>query len=183
MSKNISAKTRKGETVELKDKTPKFETSKKDKPKGIGPFTVVVDVFGPLLDAKGNETRHINPENRVRMKLHDDRRDEWGRQCGTVQGALAKMRTYSVGANGKRVSDPMPFYKIVSVVDHGKEALSGIEVPSEPEDPSYQPGDVVEVDHDFTMDGPLYTNEDFIPDPSVYIDNPVKFVAETEGRN
>lgn len=107
----------------ISDKTPKQPEFKKPKDHGVGPFEVVVDVYGPKLDSHGRDTGHIDPKNHVQMTLHDTRLVKDG---GSVQGALSKMRTFSYDEKGKKVYDQMPFYKIVSVIDHGKIELENI---------------------------------------------------------
>lgn len=85
----------------------------------VGPFTVIVDVFGPKMDAKTHSLPqdHIEPSARCQMTVVDNRLAKDG---GSVQGALNSLRTFSYDAKGKKVYEPLPFYNIKKVIDHGK---------------------------------------------------------------
>lgn len=100
-----------------------IEVKKAEKPESIGPFTVVVDVYGPKLDAMGRETPHVDPKNHVRCTVVDNRLAVDG---GSVQGALNSLTTFHRDAKGKKVYDPLPYYQIVSVTDHGKVGIEQV---------------------------------------------------------
>lgn len=87
----------------------------KSKPSTIGPITLIASVYGEY--QHGKLAGKVNPASSVCVTLQGD----------DVPHALSKLRTFSYDSRGKKQFNPLPFYRIESVVDHGKEAEKAVE--------------------------------------------------------